>query len=122
MAHPINRHVNSYRYAAKGVHYTLTTQVNIWVQLLSAIMVMLLAYFLDFTLEQYLILVLTIGFVITAELLNTALEELVDLVSPEFHHKAGLVKDIAAGAVMVAAATAAIIGILLFVPPLLAKF
>src|SRR5690606_34278376 len=103
----------------KGVKYTLATQVNIWLHLIIAIVVSLLAYFLHFNVEQYLIVMLAIGFVISAELFNTALEEMVNLLSPEYHQVAGVVKDVAAGAVLVAAITAAIVGIALFGPPIL---
>lgn len=120
--HGVKRHVNSYRYAAKGVHYTLSTQVNIWVQLLATLFVLIAAWLLDFTLEHYLILVLTIAFVITSELFNTALEEMTDLLSPEYREKAGLVKDIAAGAVLVASVAAVIVGIVLFTYAIWLKF
>jgi diacylglycerol kinase (ATP) len=118
----IKRQMNSYRYAAKGVHHTLSTQVNIWVQLTATIVVLFLAFLLDFSLEQYVILVATIGFVLTTEIMNTALEEMTDLLSPEQQQKAGIVKDVAAGAVLVASITAAIIGIILFTYAIWAKF
>lgn len=120
--HHVKRQMKSYKYAAKGVHYTLATQVNIWVQLFATVIVLLTAYYLDFSLEHYLILVLTIGFVIAAELFNTAIEILVDLISPEHHPQAGLIKDVAAGAVLVASFTAAIIGTVLFVTAIAYKF
>src|SRR4051812_9749939 len=115
----VKRQLNSYRYASKGVSYALRTQVNIWMQLAATLAVMLLAWWLDFTLEQYLIVLLTIGFVITTELLNTAIEELTDLVSPQMQPKAGVVKDVAAGAVLVSATVAVVIGVVLFVPAIL---
>ena len=112
------RQVKSYKYAAKGVRYTLATQVNIWLHLMIAGAVSLLAYFLHFSLEQYLLVLLAIGFVIAAELFNTALEEMTNLLSPEYHEVAGVVKDVAAGAVLVAALTAGVVGVVLFGPPL----
>jgi undecaprenol kinase len=121
MKNHLRRHLKGYKYAAKGVNYTLQTQLNIWVQLCITTIALSLAYWLDFTLEQYLILVVTIGFVISAELFNTAIEEMVNLLSPEMQSQAGIVKDVAAGAVLVAAVVSALIGFLLFFPPLLAK-
>jgi diacylglycerol kinase len=120
--HRVKRHVNSYRYAAKGVHYTLSTQVNIWVQLLATLFVLIAAWLLDFSLEHYLILIVTIGLVLCAELFNTALEEMTDLLSPEIQQKAGLAKDIAAGAVLVASVAAAIVGVVLFTYAIWIKF
>lgn len=117
----LHRHLKGYTYAAKGVSYTLRTQTNIWVHLALTIVALTLAYWLDFTLEQYLILVLTIGLVISAELFNTAIEELVNLTTPEQSLQAGVVKDIAAGAVLITAVIALMVGFLLFFPPLLAR-
>jgi diacylglycerol kinase len=120
--HQVQKHFRSYGYAAKGVRYTFRTQVNIWVHMAATILVLLLAVYLDFTLEQYIILILTIGLVLSAELFNTAIEVLIDLISPEYQAKAGLVKDVAAGAVLVAATAAAIIGIVLFTYAFWIKF
>ena len=116
------RQVKSYRYAAKGVKYTLTTQVNIWIHLLIAMVVLVLAYLLHFTTNQFLILIVTIGFVVVAELYNTAIEEMTNLLSPEYNQQAGVVKDIAAGAVLVSAITAAVVGAWLFVPAIINAF
>ena len=71
---------------------------------------------LGITRMEWMIIILCIGVVIAAELFNTAIEKLVDLVSPQQHPVAGQVKDIAAGAVLVCAATAAIIGLIVFIP------
>ncbi len=118
----VSRQINSYRYAAKGVQYTLTTQINIWVQLAATVVVLFLAYWLDFSLEQYLLLILTIGFVLSTELMNTALEVMTDLLSPQQQEKAGVVKDVAAGAVLVASVVAAAVGICLFTYAFWQKF
>ncbi len=61
-------------------------------------------------------IIFAIGLVISAEMINTAIETLTDLISPEHHDKAGRAKDIAAGAVLIAAISAAIIGIIIFLP------
>lgn len=114
--------MKSYQYAAKGVKYTLRTQVNIWVHLIAAITVLVLAYYLHFSADQFLILTLAIGLVIMAELFNTAIEEMTNLLSPEYQQVAGVVKDVAAGAVLVAAVTATIIGGSLFIPALTRAF
>lgn len=97
----VRRHIRSYKYAAQGVHYTLTSQVNIWFQLCATAVVLILALWLNFSLERYIILLLTIGFVISIELINTALEEMTNLLSPEYREKAGIVKDVSAGALQI---------------------
>ena len=68
------------------------------------------------TRTEWTVVILCFGVVIAAELFNTAIERLVDLVSPERHPVAGQVKDIAAGAVLVCAVAAAIIGLIIFIP------
>jgi len=73
-------------------------------------------FFFGITRTEWIVIILCIGVVIAAELFNTAIERLVDLVSPERHPIAGQVKDIAAGAVLVCAVAAAIIGIIIFLP------
>ena len=80
--------------------------------------VCVLAAALQFSLLKWTILLLTIGLVVTAEALNSAIETLVDLIQPEQHPLAGNAKDIAAGAVLIAAIISVIIGLLLFLPPL----
>ena len=71
------------------------------------------------TTTEWLFVVLAIGIVLTAELLNTAIEMIVDFIAPDFHRKAGKIKDIAAGAVLMAALTSAIIGAIIFTPYIL---
>ena len=78
--------------------------------------VVIAGFVLGITRMEWMIIILCIGVVIAAELFNTAIEKLVDLVSPQQHPVAGQVKDIAAGAVLVCAATAAIIGLIVFIP------
>jgi diacylglycerol kinase (ATP) len=77
---------------------------------------------LHVTLKQWILLVLAIGLVHAAEAFNTAIEEIVNFISPQQHPSAGKIKDLAAGAVLITAVTAAIIGALIFTPLLVQKF
>ena len=111
---------NTFRNARKGVRIALKSEVNIRIHCIIAVIVMILAFLLSFSVEKVCILILTISMVIVSELLNSAIEYSLDAV---FHNRysklVGMAKDIAAGAVMFASVTAIIIGILLFVPPIL---
>ncbi|MNC74367.1 Undecaprenol kinase [compost metagenome] len=78
---------------------------------------MLAALFFDLPLRDIALLLLVIGFVFSAELFNTAIEAVVDLVTPEWHSLAKMAKDAAAGAVLIAACFAVLIGIVLFYEP-----
>ena len=84
--------------------------------MIAAMAVIIAGIVLGITRTEWIMVVMCIGTVIAAELFNTAIEKLVDLVSPERHPVAGRVKDIAAGAVLVCAVAAAIIGLIIFIP------
>lgn len=111
----------SFKYAGEGVWHAMQTQRNFRVHLLAAVMVATLGHWLGLPPGSWAILILTIGTVLWAELVNTAAETLVDLVSPDYHPLAKQVKDLAAGAVLVMAITAVVVGLLLLGPPLLMR-
>lgn len=113
------RFFNSFKYAAKGLRFAFKTQFNFRVHLLVALMVLLAGWQLQVSLLEWLVIAVCIGGVLAVELINTAIETLVDMVSPNFNAKAGLVKDIAAAAVLVVAFMAFIIGLVIFVPKIL---
>lgn len=79
-----------------------------------ALGVLLLSCFYDFSIQEYAVLVLLFGVVISAEMFNTAIERVIDYLSPSYNNLAKLVKDIAAGAVLICAISAIIIGFLFF--------
>ena len=90
--------------------------LNLSFHLIAAMAVIIAGIVLGITRTEWIMVVMCIGTVIAAELFNTAIEKLVDLVSPERHPVAGQVKDIAAGAVLICAVAAAIIGLIIFIP------
>jgi len=110
------KRLHSFKYAFNGMGYIFKTQHNSLIHLFSAIAVFALGFILKVSLIEWCILVFAIGLVITAELINTSIEYLVDLCSPEYHEKAGKAKDIAAGAVLVTAIISIIIGLIIFLP------
>ena len=112
----LKKRANSFRYAFKGIARVFRTQRNMQIHVIIALLVVLAAIWLHLRIAEWLFLVFAIGFVFSAEIFNSAAEELVNLVSPEYNDKAGQIKDMAAGAVLVAAITAAIIGLFIFVP------
>lgn len=108
----------SFTYAWKGLSYAFRTQLNFKVHSLTALLALFLGYTLNLSTGEWLWIFLAIGMVLIAELFNTALEVLVDLVSPGYHAKAGIVKDVAAAAVLLTAFLAVMIGLMVFVPKL----
>lgn len=116
MRYDFKKQLRSFGYAWKGIRCCVGKEQNLSFHLIATVLVVIAGWQLDITRTEWAILLLCIGMVIAAELFNTAIEKLVDLVSPEQHPLAGQVKDIAAGAVLVCAATAAMVGLIIFVP------
>ncbi len=106
-------------YAWQGVNYAFATQINFKVHSFSALAAIALGCFIGLSLMEWLWISAAILLVIVAELFNTALEVLVDLVSPEYNRKAGIVKDLSSAAVLLTAVLSAIIGICIFLPKIL---
>ncbi|WP_288840243.1 diacylglycerol kinase family protein [uncultured Bacteroides sp.] len=116
MQYDFKKQLRSFGYAWKGIRCCVGKEQNLSFHLIVTVLTIIAGFLLDITRTDWMIVILCIGVVIAAELFNTAIEKLVDLVSPERYPIAGQVKDIAAGAVLVCAATAAIIGLVVFIP------
>lgn len=116
MRYDFKKQLRSFVYAWKGIRCCVGKEQNLSFHLIASAVVIIAGFSLGITRMEWMIIILCIGVVIAAELFNTAIERLVDLVSPKQHPIAGQVKDIAAGAVLVCAAAAAIIGLIIFVP------
>jgi diacylglycerol kinase len=117
----IQKRLLSFRNAFVGWWHVIRTQQNAWVHALATIGTVLLAIWLDLGLHEWAMLIIVIAMVWTAEFLNTALEIVVDLASPDLHPLARVGKDVGAAGVLIAATTALIIGILIMGPPLLVR-
>jgi diacylglycerol kinase len=111
----------SFHNAFRGCRYVLRSQRNAWIHSAATVITVGLGIWLCLTWRDWACLCLAIGFVWFAEFLNTALETIVDLASPKLDPLAGLSKDIGAGAVLIAAVIAILIGLLILGPPLAAK-
>lgn len=101
-------------YAWQGIVHTVKTQRNFRFHIAATVYVTAFSLFYELTVGEYVLLALTFSSVISAELINTAVEAAVDLCSPEQHRLAKIAKDAAAGAVLVTAFFAVIVGVLLF--------
>jgi undecaprenol kinase/diacylglycerol kinase (ATP) len=113
--------VDSFRHAFAGLWHALRTQRNTRVHLTIAAAVVATGIWLGLSFTEWAVLVLTIGFVLVSEMLNTVAESLVDLVSPEYHPQAKIVKDVTAGAVLLGAIISILVGLLVLGPPLVAR-
>lgn len=112
----LQKRLKSFAYAWKGVCSFLSKEHNAWIHCTAIAAVTLAGFWLKITPTEWTIVLLCFGMVLSAEAFNTAIERLVNLVSPDYHPVAGDVKDIAAGAVLICAISAAIIGLIIFIP------
>lgn len=115
----MSKFIKGFGYAFSGLGYAFKSQLNFKVHLLIAVLVGLAGYYFKLSRAEWLWIIVSIGLVLIAELMNTAIEVLVDLVSPEINPKAKIIKDVAASAVLVAAIMAASIGLVIFIPKIL---
>lgn len=114
----VKKVIRSIGYALEGIGYTIRTQRNMRIHILIALPTLLFSWYLKMPKMELLFVWLCIGIVFSAELMNTAVERLVDLVSPEYHPLAKLTKDAAAGAVLMIAIFCAIAVLILLLPRL----
>jgi diacylglycerol kinase (ATP) len=117
----INLRLHAFRHAFRGWFYVLRTQRNAWVHGIITVLVVFISLWLQVPLHDWAILFITIGAVWTAEFINTALEAVVDLASPQHHPLAKVGKDVGAAAVLIAALNSILIGLLILGPPLYEK-
>lgn len=111
--HPV-RHVKSFKYAFKGILHTLINEPNFRVQLLIVLVTIYLGYSYGITNTEWGLLIITLGSLLAAEMINTVVEEFIDALIKEYHEGARIIKDVAAGYVLINAITALLIIMLIF--------
>lgn len=112
----MKRFFKAFVYAGKGVRHALYSQPNFRLEVAACVAVVASGFAFGITRTEWMLCVLCMGAVLVAELMNTGVEALTDLASPEIHPLAGKAKDAAAGAVLVAALASAVVGLIIFVP------
>ena len=117
----IQSRLRSFGNAFRGFWYVLRTQQNAWIHAVIATLVVILSLWLRLDAREWAIIILTTAMVFTAEFLNTAIEAVVDLASPQKHPLAKVGKDVGAAAVLIAALAAILVGVLILGPPLWAR-
>jgi diacylglycerol kinase len=117
----IKSRARSFGYAFRGFWYVLRTQQNAWIHAVIATLIFILSLWLRLDAREWAIIILTTAMVFTAEFLNTAIEAVVDLASPQKHPLAKVGKDVGAAAVLIAALAAILVGLLILGPPLWAR-
>lgn len=109
----------SFHHAFAGLWFVIRTQRNAWIHAIASVVVVVMAFWLALSPQDWAIIIMAITMVWIAEFINTALEAVVDLASKQEHHEMAKVgKDVGAAAVLIAAVSAALIGLLILGPPL----
>jgi diacylglycerol kinase len=111
--------IRSHRYAWHGMVHIWRFHQNIRFHIITALVVIAMSYFLNISYIEYLFVLITIFFVIITEMMNTAIEEMTNLITTEHRKEAKIAKDVAAGAVFLSAAFAVIVGAIIFLPKIL---
>lgn len=103
-------------YALRGAFKLITTEHSVMSQAFIALCMTVFGFWVGISKTEWMFQLLAIGLVMATEGMNTAVEKIADFIHPEYHHKIGFIKDIAAGAVMFAAFVAVSIGLLIYIP------
>ena|SRR5688572_10483287 len=109
----------SFGFAFNGLKEAFKNERNFRVQFVFAIIAIVLAFVFNLSTVEWAILLLTIAIVLILELINTSIEMVVDIISPEIQEKAKIAKDVSASAVFIASVTSVLIGAIIFLPKLL---
>ena len=116
----LKKFFNSFTYPIKGLKYAYRNEQNLTFDVGMAVLVSIFGFIFKLTKYEWAIIVLTMGLVIACELINTAIEATVDLVTEEYHPLAKVAKDTSAAAVFIFAIVAIIVGLIIFLPKVLA--
>ncbi|MES2285412.1 MAG: diacylglycerol kinase family protein [Bacteroidota bacterium] len=114
----ISNRIKSFGFAIEGIITFFKTQHNAWIHAFATVIVVVLGFALNVNNTEWLFLITAIALVFISEMLNTAIEFLTDIVSPDYNLKAKKVKDVAAGAVLISAIAAVVVGLIVFLPKL----
>jgi diacylglycerol kinase len=112
----MKKRIQSFGYAGRGIRVVFRSEVNMKIHIFISILVIISGFALKINTSEWCLCLLCMGLVVGAEMMNTAVENVVDLVSPDFHPLAGKAKDIAAGAVLICAIISFLVGLLIFIP------
>ena len=110
----MNKFLKSFVYAFNGLSYAFKTQLNFRLHCFATVVVVLLGLYTKLNLVEWLFVTISTAVVMVLELVNTAIEKIVDFISPQQNPKAGVIKDVAAAAVLVASIMAMTVGLIIF--------
>jgi diacylglycerol kinase (ATP) len=112
----LRQRIRSFDFAFRGIADFVKGEHNAWLHLAATVVVVMLGFYTGINSFEWMAIVFAIGLVWVSEMFNTCIEKLIDFFYPEHHESIRLIKDIAAGAVLVASIIAFVIGLLVFIP------
>lgn len=118
----LKERLRSFGYAFRGLSRFFKTEHNLWIHLAATFAAVLLGFVFHISANEWLAILIVIGMVISAEAFNTCIEKIMDHLAPGRHDNVRYIKDLAAGAVLVTAVVAAIVGIIVFLPKITGLF
>jgi len=110
----ITKHTISFKNAFNGLFYTFRTQPNFKIHILAALVAITASFVLNISQAEKIVIVFTISFVLIAEMINTSIESVVDLLTDKFHKQAQIAKDVSAGMVLLSAISSLFIAYIIF--------
>lgn len=113
---------NSFKYAFEGFISSLKTERNMKIHILITLLVIISGIIFKINITEWIICIILFGIVISAEMFNTAIETIVDMITNQKNNQAKLAKDISAGAVLIVSICSAIIGLIIFIPKIIIHF
>jgi diacylglycerol kinase len=116
----MKKFAKSFSYAAKGIRHAFSHERNFRIESAIALLVLAASFLLPLSPMERVAVILTIGLVLSLELLNSAVEWLMDVLQPEYHESVKIVKDLSAAAVLIISIFAALVGVVIFLPHVLA--
>ncbi len=115
----IRKRIESFEFAFNGLKILIREEHNSWIHLFAVFCVIIAGVFFKISVSEWIYVVFAFGFVIAMEIVNSAIENIADFVSPERHEMIKKIKDLSAAAVLISAITAFIIGLIIFLPKIL---
>ena len=118
----LKKRLKSFKFAFNGIKLLITKEHNAWIHCFAAVCVIRAGYVFGISAKEWIAVVFAIGTVLAAEAVNSSIEAIADLVSPGYNEAIKRTKDLAAGAVLILAIAAAIVGLIIFVPKIIETF
>ncbi|MCF2580730.1 diacylglycerol kinase family protein [Bacteroides caecigallinarum] len=115
----LRKRLRSFKFAFNGIKLLITKEHNAWIHCSAAFCVIIAGFAFDISTTEWIAVTFAIGTVLAAEAVNSSIEAIADLVSPEYNEAIKRTKDLAAGAVLILAISAAIVGLIIFVPKIM---